>query len=204
MGFEMSYQAIPANSGLLELARDDIESGERLSLLPYWFSRDEHQPAPGQEHPEDRLWNWCCQVVARHPELYTLNCYLDRTWDKLHFLLSATRRGEAPIPADLILDRAFCDGEMIAEHVCAGQGVPVRYISPERVIETAALVKSLDHHDLAAKYQPQRLEAAGVYKFWADRADAAEWQTIQRCFDDFRRFFAATAQSGSGCIVVRD
>ncbi len=201
----MSYQAIPADCGLIELARSEIELGEQLSLVPYWFSRAERRPSPGREADgEGRLWACCCQLACQHPDLYTQNCVLDRRWDKLHYLLSASRRDEPTTSADLAMDRAFHAGELIAEHVRACQGAPVRYLSPTDVREVAATIGPMSHDSLAEHYHPARMEAAGVYKFWADRADEAEWRWIASSFDEFRSFFLSAAVASHGVIVVLD
>jgi len=205
VGFEMSYKAIPADCGLIELARSDVEVGELLWLVPYWYSRDERRPAPCREADgKGRLWAWCCRLAGRHPELYTRNCYLDRRWDKLHYLLSATRRNEPAASADLAVDRAFNTGELIAEHARAVQGAPVRYLSPSGVRDIAAAIGPISHISSAAHYQLARMEAARVYKFSADRADEAEWRWIAKSFDEFRNFFLSAADADDGVIVVLD
>ena len=205
MGFEMSYQAIPPNCGLIELARSDIEVGESLMSVPYWFTRSVPRPAPGREDDKKgRLWNWCCWLAGRHPELFARNCDLDRGWDELHYLLSATRRDEPVKPSDQALNRAFDTGELVAEHARGGQGVPIRFLSPAAVRDVAEAVRPMSHASLIAHYYPARMEAAAVYKFRADRADEAEWMRIVQTFGEFQKFFLVAADVGDAVIVVRD
>jgi hypothetical protein len=205
MGFEVTYQAIPKDCGLIELARAEVDVAEKISLVPLWFRRKDGGPRAGREDEEDsRLWKWCCQLATLHPDLRARNCDLDRRWDQLHYLLSATRRGEQASQADRTIDCAFEDGETIAERAIAGQGVPVRYLTHETVRTIAALVEQIDHAALARYYDPKRMEAEGVYKFYADRADATEWHWITKTFDRFRQFFVETASRGDAVIVVQD
>lgn len=57
---------------------------------------------------------------------------------------------------------------------------------------------------LARHYDPTRMEAAGVYKFQADRADAAQWEYLVGYFTEFRRLFVAAAESDDGMIFSMD
>lgn len=205
MGVEMLYQAIPANCGLTNLARADIQIAVEVWRIPYWFSQAERRPSPGSEgFRGGPLWSWCWDLAGQYPDLKTLNCSLDRRWDALHYLLSATRRGEPVSHADLAFDRAFDSGELVAEHARAVQGAPVRYMGPAATRKVADVLESLSYDDLKARYQPTKMEANCVYKFWADRADEAEWTVIVRYFDNFRSFFFAVASLRYGVIVVRD
>ena len=205
MGFELQYQAIPPDSDLIELARRDTEGGWALGRVPSWFSCEEGGPRLGREgEGENPIWDACCRLAGTHPELRARNCYLDRRWDVLHYLLSATRRGEPATDDDLTIDRAFGAGELIADHVRGGQGVPVRYLSPAVVFDLAVVVEPLDDVALARHYNPARLEAAAIYKFWADRADESEWERIVGYFARFREFFVDAARTGSAAIACQD
>ena len=108
-------------------------------------------------------------LISRRPGLEKRNCCLDRNRDILHYLLSATRRDEPSSDADRAIDRAFDAGEVIAEHVRAGQGALVRYLPPTVVADVAEVVSEMSHATLLTYYHPVRMEAAHVYKFWADR-----------------------------------
>jgi hypothetical protein len=205
MGFEMEYQAIPPDCGLIELALSDPDEAWGLSLVPSWFSRKDDGPAPGREgKPRDNpIWDACCRLAGIYPDLRTRNCYLDRRWDVLHFLLSATRRDEPATATDLVIDRAFNAGELIADYVQAGQGVPVRYLSPAAVSEIAAVLEPLDRDALARHYDPVRMDDE-VYKFSAKDANEVEWERIVGYFTALRSFFLTAAGAGDAVIVCKD
>ena len=167
MGFEMTYQAIPAGCGLIEMIRANPELGEDSSMVPSWFSRAKHRrPGPGRETDQEGLmWVRCCELAGRHPELFERHCDLDRWWDKLHYLLSATRRGEPASDSDRAVDRAFDAGELVSDQARAGQGAPVRYLPSKAVQKVAEIVGPRDHLALATHFRPDRMDAKHVYKF---------------------------------------
>ena len=190
--------------GLIELARASTDVAESISLVPLWFRQKDGGPRLGREDEDNRrLWKWCCQLAAQYPELHARNCYLGRRWDQLHYLLSATRRGEQFSQVDQAMDCAFGDGEILAEQATASQGVPVRFLTPATARAIAAIVEQINHAALARHYDPGRMEAAAVYKLFANRADT-EWCWITQAFDDFCGFFVEASRRGDTVIMVQD
>ena len=145
----------------------------------------------------------CCRLERDRPDLPRRNCDLDRRWDILHYLLSATRRGE-PAAADRAIDQAFDGTWVVADHVRAGQGAPVRHLPPTAVAEVVAALEPMSEETLRARHHPAALQAASVYKFRADRADDAEWRWTADTFHALREFFRAAARTGDAVLTVRD
>jgi Domain of unknown function (DUF1877) len=207
MGLELSYQALPADCGLVERARADVAFADSVQLIPSWFAHN--RPAPereGEMHggATDPAWDWCCRLAAQWPDLYQRNCYLDRWWDKLHFLLSARRRGQAPQPGDDVVDQAFNAGGIIAEHVRAGQGAPIRYLEPAIVTAIASRVSPWRFEDVAVHYDAARMEAAAVYKHHAPCDEAREFIWLAECFTLFQSFFRAASAKGEAVLACKD
>src|SRR3954468_21041730 len=137
MGVERSFQAIPASSDLLERARNELGIGELLTLVRYYF-RQGLSPETGPLSPYSlELQQIVRGLVAAEPDLATRNHYFDRRWDQIHYLLSATYRGQRMESDDALFDVAVEGETAIAEHVRGGQGILVRYTSPEMVTEVA-------------------------------------------------------------------
>jgi Domain of unknown function (DUF1877) len=199
MGLDMSYQAIPADSGLLERAREDVELGEMLCLIPLWLEEG-RGPRPGRCAAADALWHELNELARRHPGLEKRNCYLLRWWDELHYLLSVNRRGRAGPAADELLDKAVRGGAMVAEHARGPQGIPIRYVTPAEVAGIADLLGLLTVEQLRACYSPADMEAAGVYKFVAGR-DELDWEYLPQYFEAFRRFYRDVAGRDE-CVIV--
>jgi hypothetical protein len=139
----------------------------------------------------------------QYPGLANRNCCLDRSWDILHYLLSAGRRND-PDSQDFILDIALFGDQEIADHVRAGQGVSVKYTAPSEVQLVAQTLQPITTDLLRFHYAPEKMEASQVYKFWAHRADEALWQSIATYFASFKTFYLAAAMHGEGVIVVLD
>lgn len=203
MGLDCVYQALPAHSGLIEWAREDAALGEWFGLVPSWLQRGlDGKLAPGLPEPgELQVWHRVRTLLEQHPGLEKRNCDLDRCWDELHYVLSAHRREEPGSEIDALLDAAVRGESLIAEHVCSGQGVPLRYTPPERVAEIARVLTPMTWASLERHCIPERMEAANVYKFFADRADEQEWAWLREAFERFRAFYLSAAEHGEAVLV---
>jgi len=195
MGVELEYQAIPTGQMLIERTRTDIEFGESLCLLSFLLRHKVDESFGPMRDVAQRL-------LVEHPGLLKRYCDLGKRWDELHYLLSATRREEPPTDDDRAIDKAFRDGEVIADHVRGTLGHPIRYMTPADVVAVARVIGGMNEESLRAHYDPVRMEAEGVYKFWADRADDAEWKWLVEEFTRFRTFFQLVADRSEGVLVM--
>lgn len=202
MGFEISYQAIPADAGLIDRAIRDADYAGWLDSVPFWL-RTGNGPGPRAEDATAALWQDLTELVRRHPGFESRNCYLDRWWDKLHYLLSANRRGAAGSATDGLMDMAIKGGRLISDHARAPQGCPVRYTSPAEAAEIAQVLRPMRVEQLRPHYSPADMEAAGVYKFFAGR-DEREWEYLPDFFAAFRQFYLNVAEHDEGVIVCLD
>ena len=206
MGLEAVYQALPAPSPLLSRLREEAPLGEWISSAFHWIQRGAaRRLAPGVPDPAERaLWTLVEELLQAHPRLTDQHCDLDREWDRLHYLLSAGRRDEPPTAEDVLADAAIRGGAPIAEHARATQGVPVRYSDPELVGRISRLLDALSFDDLRRHDVPEKMEAAGVYKFPAERAGDAEWTRLRARFEALRAFYRTAAAHGDGVLVKLD
>ena len=207
MSADMSYQAIPAACDLIQHARDDMPLGDILSFTPRWFaswSEDQVWRRGPRPWPEaDRLCRQLEELAGLYPGLEGRNCFLDSRWDLMHYLLCAQRRDEPGDGRDVILGHALLGADGIAEHVRGSQGVPVKLVPAAEVALAADLLESMSVETLGRHYDPVKIRAAGVYKFWADRADVM-WEDIAGRFSRFRAFYLAAARHGDDVLVCLD
>jgi hypothetical protein len=201
MGLDMAYQAIPGECDLIGSAWQDEELAEMLCGVPYWFR---NEAGPTSWPKAEKLWREISELSARHPGLESRNCFLDRCWDKLHYLLSANRRNDSGGEEDDVFDKAVRGERETIEQFRARGGSPVKYVSPDTVQMIALLLEPISAGRLRAHYDPVAMEASAVYKFWADRADEAEWNSISGYFVSFRSFYLEAARHREGVLVCLD
>lgn len=204
MGVERSYQAIPAGSDLLERARTEPDIGELLAMAPFYFRRG-MSPETGPSSPASlELRRLIHRLVEAEPGLTTRNQYLDRRWDQIHYLLSATRRGQRAEPDDALFDVALSGETAIDERVRGAQGMLVRYTSPKGAIEVANAFQRVELATLRGHYVLEAMEQAGVYKAFAGRASEDDWQYLKGLMLGLRAFYLDVAMHGDGVLVCTD
>jgi hypothetical protein len=204
MGLERSYQAIPADSGLIQRARFEPKIGELLSLVCLWF-RQGLSPYSGPVSPESlELHQIVQRLVAAEPELARRNHDLDKRWDQIHYLLSARCRGQRMETDDALFDVAVEGEAKIADHVCGSQGVPVRYTSPGKVADVANALQRIDLDILKQHYSLAAMEQMGIYKAFAGRESDDDWEYLSKLVRGLSDFYLDAATHGNGVLVCTD
>jgi hypothetical protein len=186
------------------MARADRDLGGTLQIALTYF-REAGGPHRG---PSARDTEWLLQAVrewlAHDPGLATRNCYIDKRWDQIHYLLSARRRGGPPEPDDVVLDAAIEGEATIESHVVASQGFPLRHTSPAMVARIDGLLARLDVKSLRRHYDLSAMEAQGVYKAFAGPESPEDWQYLTTLIGELQTFYAAAALAGNSVLVVTD
>jgi hypothetical protein len=204
MGFERAFQSLPVDHRLIERARDGRESGEALCLAPHFF-HEHGRPSPGPASPASQaLLRAVRELLARDTGLATRNCFLDKRWDQIHYLLSARYRGRPPEPDDAFLDVAIEGEAPIAEHVVGTQGFPIRHTSDGTVTRIADVLARLDVESLRRHYDLAAMEERGIYKAFAGRESDADWQYLATLVRELQTFYAAAASAGDCVLVLTD
>jgi len=204
MGLDMSYQAIPAKCNLIERARNERIVGKLLHLVPHWLQNGFDASEYGSWSEGEALWQYLCEMAKQYPGIEQWNFALDRSWDELHYLLSATRRGERATDEDALLDKALRGSREIADHVRTSQGLHVRYVTPSEVKQIGTVLEPMHSESLRAHYAPEKMEQCAIYKFWADRAGTFESLSLHDYFYGFRAFYLDAARRGDGIFVCLD
>lgn len=158
MGMVLTYQAIPAGSGLVELvqrlARDGGDQSSAVQFVPVWLERG-LLVQPGSElegdivGPQDRaIWRWCRNAVQRYPGIEKRQFDAGKAIDWWKFALSASYRTlfrsttrhppdesqwDAPAGSfDDMVRMAFLGAPVIAPATFATQGFPIQYSAARR------------------------------------------------------------------------
>jgi len=204
MGIERSYQAIPANSDLLDRARANIELGELLSSARFYFADGLHEQKGPTWPPSLELGRLIRALVVADPGLIVRGHYLEKSWGQVHRLLSATYRGEVAGPDDELIDVAMIGEAIIAEHVVGSQGVPVRYTRPAAVSAVAEALLRVKPDTLRRHYDLSAMEAQGVYKAFAGRESEEHWAYLRELVVGLQKFYQEAARFGDGVLVCTD
>jgi hypothetical protein len=206
MGLDIEYQALPAACPLLEQAGRDPELGELLALLPGVLP----QRAAGQTwrgtplSPAEHLFqDEMDRLLAARPSVLPLRLWLGRDWDALHYLLSDERRAGRHDGSDPGTT-AVRGAQRLGPHALAGQGLALRWTTPAEVDAVASWLYHVRPAQLALHYDPQALEAAGVYKVSADGQPVEMPDALTDAFERLRAFYADVAAARYGVLVVLD
>lgn len=204
MGVERSFQALPAEQRLIELAGTNADLGEIFSIAFTYF-RAAGGPPRGPSSPASKTLNRAvCELLTCDPGLATRNCYIDRRWDQIHYLLSASRRGSRSEPDDAVFDIALGGEATIAFHVIGAQGFPVRHTSPAMVAQIDSLLARLEVQSLRRYYDLAAMEAQGVYKAFAGRESPEDWQFLKGLIRELQAFYADAARARNSVLVLTD
>jgi hypothetical protein len=204
MGIERSFQAIPGGCNLIERARTQYDLGESLSLVGYYFKRGEGANRGPMTPIGVELDGIVREMIAADPGLAARNHYVDKRWDQIHFLLSGKYRGEPAESQDALFDIAIEGENLIAAHVCGGQGIPLRYTSPQTVKAVAGAFENIDVESLKRRYNLATMEERGIYKAFAGRESEEDWGYLRSLILELRAFYLDAAKCRNGVLVSTD
>ncbi|MDY7232574.1 DUF1877 family protein [Hyalangium rubrum] len=200
MGIEGLYQALPEGCELLARAIRDPAFAEPFSVAN-WI------PGNPQWLKWGGAWAECARELSKlcetHSGLERRRFDVGPRWDVLHYLLSEARR-EGHFDRDDWGTHALRGAAALASHLAGGQGIPLRYSRPEIVQVIAEHLGPMTEEDLRRTWEPARMEAQAVYKFWADRAGEDEWGWTVEAFRGLQAFYRQVASHREGVLVTRD
>ena len=103
-----------------------------------------------------------------------------------------------------MLDAAVEGEAAIAPHVMGSQGFPLRYSSAEMVRRIDGVLARLDVESLRRHYDLDAMEARGVYKAFAGRESAEDWECLKSLIGELKTFYADAARAGDSVLVKTD
>lgn len=214
MGMNLQYQAVPADSGLLELVRDLAKRfpGDcwAVAHIPWLLVRGLDRVPGEDEFVLREIMAWCDHARARYPGIEHHSFEPGRHIGSWKFLLSATYRqhtrwpkpephdprswNDPPSAFDALVDIALFGAPEIAPNICAGQGNPVQYIAPVTAADFGTCVAALELSDL----NPHLEEILATHRSGWDR------ELWVRAINAFQTFWRETAERGDGALVIYD
>jgi hypothetical protein len=199
MGQEVHYQAMPSDSRLLELARH-----KPCGFCEYFeFFRSYLRDSPDRlarmsaEDPDFAEFLHEAQLlVEQYPGLERRNLYLDRRWDKLHYLLSKHIRGLTTRDYSHWTTRAVFGSDIPNEIF----GFYMSYLMPSEIPEIKSQLETVTSEMLRAHWHPPSMKAAYVYKICGDEEDE-DFKWVQEDFEQLIAFYELVAGYGEGVLV---
>ncbi|MCK9684846.1 YfbM family protein [Scleromatobacter humisilvae] len=119
---------------------------------------------------------------------------LDKSWHGMHYLLTGTADGgEGPLGLPII------GGEELGEDMGVG---PARFLTPQQVGEVSAALSGLAEAALAARYDPQDMDAQQIYPsgIW-ERDGAQGLDYVLHYYRKLVAFYAGAAQRGDAVLL---
>jgi hypothetical protein len=119
---------------------------------------------------------------------------LGGSWQALHYLITGDPWDGRQPESDVV-----CGGRLLTEDGAAELGLDVIYLAPDRVKPAADHLASTPYGDLAGRYDPAAMAAAGVQDADALRPEP---QSLQPAYDGLARFFRAASDEGQAVFKV--
>jgi hypothetical protein len=201
VGLDLQQRAFTEESALIELAGLSEAHAEEVAFLERYLVPG---PVTGPLAPQElhRAFTELGARMAReHPGIAHRCCSLGRSWDVLHYLLSAGRRAGESL-ADDHGTWAIRGSDPLGELARGCQGIPIRYVTREKVIEVSHFLEDLRPEELRGLWDPERMEQEGVYKFWA--ATNAPFEPYWHTLDRLRAFYRVVEENRESVLIVLD
>jgi hypothetical protein len=166
------------------LGHPDPEMRQKPSLFGRLFGRSSRTPEPTSRP----AYPW--------QNLPGDECSLEKSWHGLHFLLTGTE-WEGQLPAAFLLN----GGTEIGSHD-VGYG-PARAFTSDETAGVAAHLSGLDRTQLAARYDPARMDEMKLYPNTPPNSwnDEGELDDLLNYFDELKEFVRKAADQRLGLVV---
>ncbi|MBX2798506.1 MAG: YfbM family protein [Myxococcales bacterium] len=168
MGLDMTYQAFPRDTGLIELIRAHVDRWDsHLWQIPAWSLPHDADPTTDEER-------WLLeqpavqQVLQRMPDPRRWRHRpRSRSQGKLEWILATPEERSLQTyeeRARTLPYRMVFGDRVLADHAKGGQGLHVRMASHAFVMQAADTLEQLDEQALRDRFEAGQMADDGVYK----------------------------------------
>jgi hypothetical protein len=126
-----------------------------------------------------------------------------RSWDIVHYLLSAKRRGEEVAGEhDDLIARAVLGGDALTAKVQEDQQFEiVRYMPPAEVHLAAEILSQVTEDQMRQHYDLDYMNQIHVYKIWSHSSGEMGFREHCEAFEEWRDFYSVAAAHDEGVIA---
>jgi len=162
MTFDRTYQAIPHNCILIEMAHQKPVFGEFLDLFGFAdVSFEDLRFRAGD--PDFNLFVENVKTIRRsHPGIEDRRLNLAGRWDALLFTVTELLKASGFGTEEHWIKRAIKGGDIIGASICTAQGIPIRFTSAFETKTLAARLGRIDPLDLAQFWDIEKMMEEGV------------------------------------------
>lgn len=137
---------------------------------------------------------WTCQVGSRDAaKLPRRECYLDKGWEAVTFMLGGQQDRDPGPPFDFVMFGGTPIGDLDT-----GMG-PVRFLRGDDLAKIAALFEAMDEAACERAFDHARMLKAGVYAMPLDEVDARDY--VVGSYVELRDLVLSAARDGE-CLVL--
>lgn len=187
----------------MDVASQWEDDGAAYSFIPSYFRscRERHDGLYGLADDEDYvlLAKLLDEIMVAYPGIEMRHCELDRRYEILEWPLV---RCAGDDNERLLADHAVYGERRVTPTATSGQGVPIKFNSPERAQQIHQWLSSVTLADLRRNFDPIKMSEAALYK-WHEEDDPDE--TFQRIVHDFEALkqFYSEVVAHSECVLIK-
>jgi hypothetical protein len=207
MGLDMRYQAIPDDCVLLKRVKQDSGFGQYIGSFVFqesektgYLERLRELAERGEvisqqeiDYAEEEK-----RTLTLYPEITQHYLAIGRTWGLLYYILSGeVWKGEITDDKDIGAKAIF--GYEKIQSVFSGQGLPVRYSSPDVVKQIVQMLSTWTKGAFITYFDLPAMVDAGVYK--AVQFGENDFEVIWDTFEKLRAFYTLVLEHNEGVIA---
>lgn len=207
MGRETQLQAFPNDWPLVRQVQSGECSGDLLQTACHylsWLRRKQFKTDPRayfdlEDDPQRRaVFGATLDLLAVDSGLLWRQCYLDRRFEVLRYLLTESARDDS---TRRLYEMAIDGSGPIHPQATATQGHPICWSDADTTKRIHAAISSVEFSSLAAHFGTAKFLAAELYKKSEERR---EIHALHAYFCELKEYYRAATQANCGTLVLMD
>ena len=207
MGRESRLQAFPEDWPLVSQVQSGACSGDLLQAVYHylsWLRGKQFVTDPQayfqleEDGPRRAAYGATLDLLAVDSGLLWRQCYLDRRFEVLRYLLTESARDDS---TRLLYELAIDGSGSIHPQATATQGHPICWSDADTTKRIHAALSSVEFSSLAAHFGTAKFLAAELYKKSVERREV---HALLAYFCELKEYYRAATQANCGTLVLMD
>lgn len=201
MTFDQTYQAVPHNCVLIELAYQKPQIGEFLDLFGFADVSFEDLKFRAGDPDFNLFVENTKEIRRRHPGIEDRRLNLAGRWDALLFTVTELLAASGFGKEQQWIKRAILGGDIIGASICTAQGIPIRFTSAFETKMLAARLGRIHPQDLERFWDIEKMTAEGVVGIEEVVRIKDECPAVGD-YERLSELYAAAADNDEGILVL--